>query len=133
MTSTLTGVVASITVSGQVLSGVGGELGEATVTLGKQRAKFNPVGTNVAMHATGMKTVEGTLNKRWTSTAQKGPLFQSLVDNDQEFAITIAITGGGTATVSGCIAGDRTLRSAPGSETVMETLAFTGLDWGQMT
>ena len=132
MASTLTGTVAAITVSGQTLTGASGELGECTVTLGKQRAKFNPVGTNVSMHSTGMKTVEGTLSKRWTNTAQKGPLFQNLVDGDQEFAIVITITGGGTATVSGCIAGDRTIRTATGTETVMETLAFTGLDWGQM-
>ena len=132
MASALTGRVAVITVSGTVLTGGGGELGEASVTLGDQRGKFNPVGTNIAMHSTGMKTVVGTLTKRWTSTAQSGGLFQALIDGDNEFNVTINITGGGQFTVSGCLAGERSVRTAPGSEVMNETMTFTGLDWGQI-
>ena len=133
MASTLTGTVATMTVSGLTVTGASGELGEATVTIGKERAKFNPVGTNVSMHATGMKTAEGTINKRWTSGAAgtKSRIFQDLIDTDNEFDTTINVTGGGQLTVSGCLAVNRSVRSAPGTDTLMEVMTFTGLDWGQ--
>jgi len=138
MGSVLTGTVAAVQVSGITITGSSGELGEATITLGKQRGKFDPVGTNVSMHTTGMKTVEGSITKRWVASANEvssgsAQLIQQLADSDDEFSVTINVTGGGTATVSGCIAGDRNIRVAPGTEVMNETLAFTGLDWGQMS
>jgi len=131
MTSTLTGIVSTMTVSGQTVTGAGGELGEATVTIGKQRGKFDLVGTNTSMHSTGMKTVEGSITKRWTSgaTGTKSRIFQELVDGDGEFDVAISVTGGGSLTAGNCIAGDRSTRVAPGTEVVMETLTFTGLSW----
>jgi len=125
MASTLTGTVASLTVSGTTITGASGTLGEANVTLGKQRAKFDPVGTNVSMHATGMKTAEGTINRRWTTN----DLFQNLVDNDNEFDIAITVTGGGSITISDCKAGDRNMRIAPGTEVLMESITFQGINW----
>jgi len=139
MSSVITGIVMGLQVSGISIAGADGELGEATVTIGKQRGKFDPVGTNVSMHTTGMQTVEGSMSKRWVAAAGEvasgsGGLFQALVDGDEEFSIIISgsSANAGKLTVSGCIAGDRGVRSAPGTEVMMETLTFTGLDWGNV-
>lgn len=137
MASVLTGTIAAVSVSGITITGANGELGEATVTIGKQRGKFDPTGTDVSMHTTGMKTVEGTMSKRWVAAADEvntgsAAVFQNLLDGDEEFLVVINPAGGGQATVSGCIAGERGLRVAPGTEVVMETLTFTGLDWTNM-
>ena len=131
MASAITGTVSSLVVSGVTLTGASGELGEATITLGKQRGKFDPVGTDVSMHTTGMKTVEGSMTKRWTSGAvgSASRVFQEIIDGNDEFSVVMSATSGGSITVTTCIAGDRTVRTAPGTEVMMETLTFTGVNW----
>ena len=136
MASTITGTVGVLSVSGVTLTGANGELGEANLTFGKERGKFNPVGTNVSMHATGMKTVEGTLSKRWVAEADEvasgsASLYQQLVDDtaNTEFDIVVNPTGGGSVTVTGCLAVNRNTRVAPGTETIIETLTITGTNW----
>ena len=72
-----TGTVGSITVSGVVVSGSKG-CAECTVVIGKQRGKFDAIGTDVSEHTSGMKEVSGTLRRKWVSGED---LFQELLDD----------------------------------------------------
>jgi len=121
-----TGVVGQITVSGTLLSGSESAGAEATVIIGKEMGKFNPVGTDVSEHTAGMKTVEGTIRKKWLSG---DTLLQELLDGDIEFEVQIAISGEADITASGCRIGPITRRVAPGTEVMMEEAPFTGRDW----
>jgi len=121
-----TGIVSSIVCSGETLSGDSGSAIEGTVIVGKERGKFNRVGTDVSEITTGMKTVEGTLRKAWISG---DTLFQDLLDNNSAFEVTIQPIAGASISASGCKAGPITRRVAPGTEVTMEELPFTGVDW----
>lgn len=121
-----TGIVGSITVSGVVLSGSKGT-SECTVVIGKQRGKFDAVGTDVSEHTRGMKEVSGTLRRKWVSGEA---LFQDLMDDDSnEFEVTLQISGQTSISASGCVAETITRRVAPGTDVIMEELPFTGRDW----
>jgi hypothetical protein len=122
-----TGVVGQITVSGTVLSGTGASGMEASITIGKDREYFLPVGTDVKENVTGMRNVEGTVKRKWISG---DTLFQSLLTNDTDFEVTIAISGAGTSiTASGCRAGQIVRRVAPGTEVMVEEMTFVGRNW----
>jgi len=121
-----TGVVSSIVCSGETLSGDDGEAIEGTVIIGKERGKFNRVGTDVSEITTGMKTVEGTLRRAWISG---DTLFKDLLDNDSAFEVTIQSIAGASITASGCKAGPTTRRVASGTEVSMEEMPFTGVNW----
>lgn len=124
----ISGRVGQITVSGVVVSGASGAM-EATVTIGRERAKHNPVGTDVSEHLTGMRTVEGTVRKPWVSGDN---LFKGILDNDVEFDVKIEGTGtsgGMNVTASGCLAQTVTRRIAPGTEMLIEEMPFTGRHW----
>jgi hypothetical protein len=124
----ISGKVGKITVSGSVVSGTSGAM-EATVTVGKETAKHNPVGTDVSEHLVGMKTVEGVIRKPWVSG---DTLLQDLLNSMNEFAVKIEGTGtygGMNITASGCIPQTITRRLAPGTEMLMEEMPFVGRDW----
>jgi len=124
-----TGIVGQMVVSGSTLSGANGSLTEGTLVVGKERGKFNAVGTDVPEHTTGMNDVSGTLKRKWVSG---DTLFQDLVDGDIEFEVAISINvsgSGATVTGSGCIGTTVTRRLAPGTEVLMEEMPFVGRDW----
>jgi len=124
-----TGTLGEITVSGTVISGSAGTGSECTVVIGRERGKFNKVGTNVSEHTNGMKTVEGTVTRKWISG---DTLFQSLIDlaDGTEFNVKVEISGQATSiTASGCVANTVTRRVAPGTEVMLETMPFVGRDW----
>ncbi|MCD6572129.1 MAG: hypothetical protein J7K62_02535 [Thermoplasmata archaeon] len=125
--ATYTGIVGALVVSGQTLSGADKEGMEATITIGKERGKFNAIGTDVSQHTTGMKTCDGTVRRKWVSG---DTLFQSLMDGNTEFEVTIEISGQGQSiTASGCVANSIVRRVAPGTEVMTEEMSFTGRDW----
>ena len=124
-----TGIVSSIVCSGETLSGDSGSAVEGTVIIGKERGKFNRVGTDISEITTGMKTVEGTLRRAWISG---DALFQSLLDGADgglTFEVTVQSVAGASITASGCKSGPITRRVAPGTEVTMEEMPFTGINW----
>lgn len=121
-----TGIVGSITVSGVVISGTKG-CAECTVVIGKQRGKFDAIGTDVSEHTRGMKEVSGTLRRKWVSGEA---LFQDLIDDDaNEFEVSLQISGQVSITASGCVGETITRRIAPGSDVIVEEMPFAGRDW----
>lgn len=127
MTTKLTGIVSRITVSGTVISGSELDGVEATVSISKERANFDPVGTDVSQIVTGMKRVEGSVRRAWVSGDS---LFQDLLDNDNEFDVKVDSTSSDQSiTASGCQAQTITRRVAPGTEVMMEEMPIIGRDW----
>ena len=121
-----TGIVGSITVSGVVISGSKG-CAECTVVIGKQRGKFDAIGTDVSEHTRGMKEVSGTLRRKWVSGEA---LFQELLDDDDnEFEVTLQISGQTSISASGCVGETITRRAAPGTDVMMEEMPFTAREW----
>lgn len=120
-----TGTVGSITVSGTVISGTKG-CAECTVVIGKQRGKFDAIGTDVSEHTVGMKEVSGTLRRKWISGEA---LFQDLMDATNEFEISLQISGQVSISASGCVGETITRRVAPGTDVIMEEMPFVGRDW----
>jgi len=123
-----TGRVAKISVGAADVS-VTALPAEATIVIGKERGKYNALGTDVSENTTGMKTVTGTIRKRWASG---DTTFQALIDAAEECTITIEInaTGSGDSiTASGCLLETISRRTAPGTEVMMEEIPFTGRDW----
>jgi hypothetical protein len=122
----ITGKVASITVSGGVISGTGKGAMEATVVMGKEHETFLPVGTDVTEVLTGVKTCTGTVRAAWYTG---GTTFQALLDGDTAFEVTIQLTGNVSISASGCKIDTLTRRTAPGTDVMTEEIAFTGRDW----
>ena len=122
-----TGIVGKISVDDVEVSGVSGTATEATIVVGKERGKFNLVGTDVSENTTGMKTVEGTITRKWISG---DTTLQDLVDGSTEFTCAIEIDGQGTSiTASGCAPNTITRRVAPGTDVMLEVMPFVGRNW----
>ena len=122
----ITGKVARITLSGDVISGAG-EVGmEASITMTRERDKFLPVGTDIYEILTGMKSVTGTVKAAWITG---GTMMKTLIDSDITFDMEIALTGAVVATASGCRMDNRTVRVAPGTDVMTEECSFTGTSW----
>ena len=123
----LTGVVGSIAVGETTITGTGLTAMEGTLTIGRERATFQPVGTDVTERLTGLKTVEGTVRKAWVSGDST---FQDLIDNDTDFAVAFTSTSSDQSiTASGCRVSTISRRMAPGTEVMVEELTYSGRDW----
>lgn len=123
-----TGRVGKITVSGADITTTGLPA-EVTIVIGKERGKYNPVGTDVSEITTGMKVISGTIRKRWASG---DTTLQGLLDGTAEFEVTaeIDVTGSGASiTASGCSIETITRRIAPGTDVIMEEAPFIGRDY----
>lgn len=122
----ITGKAASIIVSGDTISG-SGEVGmEATIDTGMERDKFTPVGTDIAEVLTGGKVVSGSVRAAWTSG---GTLFQSLLDADTSFEVSIQKSAQVEVFASGCKIDNLSRRVAPGTDVMTEEITFTGSTW----
>ena len=123
----LTGVVGKIVVGSTTISGTGETAMEGTMTLGRERATFQPVGTSVTEQLSGNKTVEGTIRKAWVSGDST---FQDLIDADSDFIVEFSATGSDQSiTASGCKVGTINRRLSPGTEVMVEEMTYTGRDW----
>lgn len=123
-----TGRVGKISVSGVDVTSTALPI-EATIVIGKTRGKYDAIGTDVSELTTGMKTVTGTLRKRWASG---DTTLQTLIDGSTEVEIKVEIdvaSSGDSITASGCLLEAITRRVAPGTEVMMEEVPFVGRDW----
>ena len=122
----LSGKVVSVTVSGGVISGTGKGAMEATVVMGREHDTFLPIGTDVTEALSGVKTCTGTVRAAWYTG---GTTFQTLLDNDTAFEVTISLTGNVSVSASGCKIDTLTKRVAPGTDVMTEEISFTGRNW----
>lgn len=122
----VTGIVADIIVSGDSIAGTDEGGMEASITTGKELERFLPVGTDQFELIRGMKVVNGTARAAWMTG---GTLFQTLLDSDLTFEVTIQLTGDVGITASGCKVVDITRRVAPGTEVMTEEMTFSGQNW----
>lgn len=123
-----TGRVGKLTVSGVDQTTTGLPM-EATIVIGKERGKYNAIGTDVSEITTGMKVVSGTIRKRWASG---DTCLQDLLNGTTEFTVKVEInvaSSGASVTASGCLIETVTRRMAPGTDVMMEEAPFVGRDW----